>query len=154
MFQTWPVQISRIAPSSTPNCRARNNPTIATITGGRKLSTRMDCSVSNSGLNVEGWDQPTVEITVTKSMEDDYGPEKLDRAQQCLERVRIIAERQSDTDVVISTILPPRGGYFSPPLPPTTKGGVLVDYEIHVPRDAGLVIHHGKGYVSVSEVTG
>ena len=105
-------------------------------------------------LNVEGWDQPAVEITVTKSMGPDYGPEQQERVKQRVERVRVVAERHSDTDLVISTILPRRGGPFSPPLPRTTKGGVLVDYDIHVPRDARLVIHHGKGYVSVGDVTG
>ncbi len=49
MFHTCPVKISRMDPSSTPNCRVGNNATIATITPGRKLSTGMDCKVSSSG---------------------------------------------------------------------------------------------------------
>ena len=32
MFHTWPVKISRIAPSSTPNWRVGNSETIASIT--------------------------------------------------------------------------------------------------------------------------
>jgi hypothetical protein len=52
MFHTWPVKISRMEPSSTPNCRVGNSATMATITGGRKLSTGMDCSVSSSGIRM------------------------------------------------------------------------------------------------------
>jgi hypothetical protein len=100
-------------------------------------------------VNLEGWDQPAVEITVTKSLGPDYGPERQERAKQRLERVRVVAERRSDTDLLIATILPPRGG----PLPHSKQGGVILDYDIHVPRDTRLVIHHGKGFVSVTGVT-
>ena len=36
----------------------------------------------------------------------------------------------------------------------TTTGGVLIEYEIHVPRDSRLAIHHGTGLVTVEDVTG
>jgi hypothetical protein len=105
-------------------------------------------------LNVEGWDQAAVEITVTKSLEPDYVPEQQERVKQRLERVRVGAERHSDTDLAVLTVLPLRGGHLSPPFRRTTKAGVLLDYTIYVPRDTRLIIHHGKGYVSVSGVTG
>ena len=50
MFHTWPVKISRMEPSSTPNCRVGNSATMASITPGRKLRTGIDCSVSSSGI--------------------------------------------------------------------------------------------------------
>ena len=50
MFQTWPVKISRIEPSSMPSWRVGKSATIEIITPGRKLSTGIDCSVSSSGI--------------------------------------------------------------------------------------------------------
>jgi hypothetical protein len=109
---------------------------------------------SYGALNVEGWDRPAVEITVTKSLGPDYGPEKQAWATQRLEHLRVVAERHSDTELVISTTLAPRDSHASPSSPRPKKRGVLLDYDIHVPRDTRLVIHHGKGYVSVSDVIG
>ncbi len=39
MFHTWPVKISRIAPISNPSCRVGKSATMASMTGGKKLST-------------------------------------------------------------------------------------------------------------------
>ena len=52
MFQTWPVKISRIEPNSSPAWREGNSATIASITGGRKLRTGIDCSTSSSGIKI------------------------------------------------------------------------------------------------------
>jgi hypothetical protein len=41
-----------------------------------------------------------------------------------------------------------------PPWRRTTKGGVTIEYQIHLPRDSRLVIHHGGAYLLVSNVTG
>ena len=49
MFQTWPVKISKIEPSSTPICLCGKIATIASITPGKKLSTGIDCKISSSG---------------------------------------------------------------------------------------------------------
>jgi len=40
------------------------------------------------------------------------------------------------------------------PLEANTRHGVTVDYQIHVPRNSHVVIHHDFGYVCVSDVTG
>ena len=93
---------------------------------------------SSGHVMVEGWDQPEVEITVVKSM--PYGYDK-DRAAKELERVQIKSERVSPTELVISTL-------------PNHRGKVMVDYQIHVPRDSKLVIHHVSNYVFVSHVSG
>jgi len=105
---------------------------------------------SFGSLNVEGWDRPEVEVTVVKSRERYYEPKQHDQAARALERVRIVTERRSGRELTISTILPRRrfpylwGG----------KGDVIVDYQIHVPRDSRLQIHHRMGRVLVSNVTG
>jgi hypothetical protein len=105
---------------------------------------------SFGSVTVEGWDRPEVEVTVVKSRERYYEPEQQEHAARGLERVRIVAERQSDSELTISTIAPHKrfpylwGG----------KGGVKVEYLIHAPRDSRLVIQHGAGYVLVSNMTG
>lgn len=101
-------------------------------------------------LNVEGWDRPEVEVTVVKSRGRYYEPNRREQAARGLERVRIIAERHSDSELTISTILP----HHRFPRSLFGKSGVIVEYRIHVPRDSNLAIHHGTGRVLVSNVTG
>jgi len=107
-------------------------------------------SHSFGSVTVEGWDRPEVEITVVKSRGRYYEPEQREQAARGLERVRIVAERQSDSELTISTVAPRKrfpflwGG----------KGGVKAEYVIHAPHDSRLVIQHGAGYVMVSNMTG
>ena len=114
-------------------------------------------------LTVEGWDEPEVEITVTKSTNRFYQPERKEKAEQGFEQVRVVAERRSDTELSISTKLPARHGFPSAVLPSgrivvtmpkTSKRGVTVEYTVHVPRDSRVVVHHDNGYVWVSDVRG
>jgi len=109
---------------------------------------------SYGDLNLEGWDRPEVEITVIKSLPYDYEKNRPDTATKHLEAVRILTERKSNTDLVISTNLADRDGLVSPPLPRKTKGRVNIEYDIHAPRDSKLVIHHANGIVFVNDVSG
>ena len=114
-------------------------------------------------LSVEGWDEPEVEVTVTKSTNRFYPPERKEKAEQGFEQVRVVTERRSDKEVAISTMLPVRHGFPSAILPSrrlivtmpkTSQRGVTVEYRSHVPRDSRVVVHHDNGYVWVSDVTG
>jgi len=114
-------------------------------------------------LTVEGWDEPEVEIIVTKSTNSLYPPEGKAKAEQNFEQVRVAAERRSDKEVAISTTLPARHGFPTSILPSrrivvtmpkTSKRGVTVEYTVHVPRDSRVVVHQDNGYVWVSDVTG
>jgi hypothetical protein len=115
-------------------------------------------------VNVEGWDKPEVEITLTKSMPYDYKLKKPDEARKHLDSIQIATERKSDTELAISTILPRRrSASFKPNknfdplpviLPRKTSADVRVEYEIHAPRDSKLVIHHGVGSVTVIDIAG
>ena len=109
---------------------------------------------SYGDLSIEGWDQPVVEITVIKSMPFNYQLKQPEQATQQLERVAIKADRRSDTELAISTKLPSHNRFLSPTLSKTTSGGVGVQYQVHVPRDSRLVIQHGAGVVSVTDVSG
>lgn len=89
-------------------------------------------------LRVEGWDRPEVAITMTKSLPYGYERKHPGKAKQRLEGLRVIAERPSSTELAIST----------------TKSSLGLDYEIQVPRNSSLAIHHRVGFVSVSGVSG
>jgi len=114
-------------------------------------------------LTVEGWDEPEVEIVVTKSTDRFLEPEQKEHATKAFEQIRVTAERRSDLELVISTALPDRHGFpysilpsrqivFT--MPKKTTLGVTVDCTVHVPRGSQLVVHQDHGYVWVSDVAG
>jgi hypothetical protein len=105
-------------------------------------------------LFVEGGERPEVEITVTKSMRYKYESAQSQRAVQHMESLRVVTERRSPTELTISIMLPPSHRKWSPPLPSTTKAGVMLEYHLVVPRNSRLVIHQGVGNVLVRDVTG
>jgi hypothetical protein len=114
-------------------------------------------------LTVEGWDEPEVEITVTKSTNRFYQPDQKEKAEMHFDEIRVAAERRSDKELAISTTLPVRHGFPASVLPSrrivvtmpkTSKRGVTVEYTVHVPRDSRVVVHQDNGYVWVSDVTG
>jgi len=114
-------------------------------------------------LTVEGWDEPEVEITVTKSTDLFYEPEQEELAGKAFAQIRVAAERRSDKELAISTALPARRGFAYSILPSRqilftmpkkTTLGVTVEYTVHVPRDSRLVVHQDHGYVWVGDLTG
>ncbi len=107
---------------------------------------------SYGDLSVEGWGRPEVEVTVIKTLPYGYKAKQQEQATAHLERVRIVTLHESPRELSISTELPSRRHAWIPPFTRHTTGGVGVQYEIHVPRDSRLEIHHGTGFVSVSGV--
>lgn len=91
-------------------------------------------------LNIEGWDQPGVEVVLTRwsyATEADRGT-----VTKKLDSIRIGVARQGN-DLVIRT-----------PLPPRLHSHVLLDYRVMAPRSARLVIRHGTGDVVIGGVNG
>ena len=99
-------------------------------------------------LNVDGWDQPQVEMTLIKSF-DDYQPPK-DAAAR-LEAVKFTTDHPSPNELAIGTTIPPHS-FFRHPF--GGKGPVTVRYELRVPSDSHLVIHHGGGNILIGNITG
>jgi hypothetical protein len=97
-------------------------------------------------LSVDGWDEPQVEITITKTTDRFYKPGQYDEAKKRLELIQVVTERRSETELAITTTRPSRHGTWTP-LPSTTKAGVTVEYRIRVPRASHLIVHHDTGYV-------
>ena len=96
-------------------------------------------------LAVEGWDRPEVELTVIKSLDGLYDAKDQAEADKRLAAVQVSAERRSDTDLEIVTTVPHRSRLTHPF---GSTGGVTLEYQIHVPRNAKLVIQHGAGECS------
>jgi hypothetical protein len=92
---------------------------------------------STGELNVEGWDQPSVEVTVTRYM----WSRNAEQAKRDLDRVQVSKPVAVGNEITITT---------------THKRSlaVHVDYRIRVPRDSKLVIHHGSGDVVIYDVGG
>ncbi len=114
-------------------------------------------------LTVEGWNEPEAEIVVTKSTDRFLEPQQKEQAGKAFEQIRVVAERRSDKELAISTILPNRHGfpYSTLPsrqivftMPKRTTLGVTVDCMVRVPRDSRLVVHQDHGYVWVSDISG
>jgi len=108
---------------------------------------------SYDDLYVEGWDRPEVEISTTKFMPFDYARGHPEQATQHLESVRVETQRRAAGELDISIRLPRRSVRL-PLLPHTTRGGVRLECHLHVPRRSQLMIRHGDGIVSVSDVAG
>jgi hypothetical protein len=101
-------------------------------------------------LSVQGWDQPTVELTVTKTPDELYAAKDQATAAKRVEAVKVSAERKSDTELEINTT-PPHYSRWTHPFGP--MAGVWMQYRLRVPRNSKLVIHHENGEVMISGVT-
>jgi hypothetical protein len=114
-------------------------------------TVRIDGSYGD--LTVDGWDRPEVEVTVIKTLPYGYKAKQQDQGTADLDRVQIVTEHKSSPELTISTALPSRSAWI-PPFTHHSTGGVMIQYEIHVPRDSRLAIHHGTGTVTVINVAG
>jgi hypothetical protein len=100
-------------------------------------------------LNIEGWDQPQVQVVLTRlDYEDAKG---IDREKGKLERITVKTEKRSGNELVITTTLPHRN-YFVRKVRGKTDADM--NYRIMAPRNSHLVIHHGNGDVTVYNVGG
>jgi hypothetical protein len=107
---------------------------------------------STGELTIEGWDQPGVEITTTKSSKEEYLGADRDKAAKELDRVRISTKREGDA-LVITTEYPRHRAFpFVTPLQTVTNFDL--EYVIKVPRNARLIVKHDDGEVQVDDVTG
>jgi hypothetical protein len=125
---------------------ARKEPVRVTTTQSEEFAPGGTIHIDGSWgyLTVEGWDQPRVETIVTKSLGRYYEPEHSEIEADRLKAVQVALNRRSAGEVAISTKRDSRH----------SARGVELEYEIHVPRDSHLIIHHGTGYLQVAGVTG
>jgi hypothetical protein len=102
-------------------------------------------------LNIEGWDRPEVEITVTRSTYRPDTPQQQDLARRQLDAIKVAAQRNSPTELVINTAFPKRSFWAKMA---HCRPDVQMDYRIRVPRDSRLVLRLSTGDVVVYDVSG
>jgi hypothetical protein len=108
---------------------------------------------STGELTIEGWDQPGVEITTTKSTMLKYpaaGAER-DKASHMLDEVKV-SEATEGGQLVITTDFPRHRRFL--PRPSVGARDFDLEYLIKVPRDAKLIVDHDSGEIHFDEVTG
>jgi hypothetical protein len=108
---------------------------------------------STGELTIEGWDQPGVEITTTKSTKLEYsatGAEH-DKASHMLDEIKVTAAPQGN-DLVITTDFPRHRRFL--PRPSVGSRDFDLDYLIRVPRDAKIFVDHDAGEIHFDGVTG
>jgi hypothetical protein len=111
----------------------------------------IEVSGSAGELNIEGWDGPGVEITVTRSTYRTDTPREQDLAKRQLSAIQVTAERKSPTEMTIRTAIPRRGFWAR-----VGREGrnFQLDYRIRVPRNSKLALRHGTGDIIVTDVSG
>jgi hypothetical protein len=107
---------------------------------------------STGELTIEGWDQPGIEITTTKSSNEVRTPQEREKATRELERVKISTKRNGD-ELDVTTEFPQHRAFpFVTPLQNVTNFDL--EYRIKVPRNAKLIVKHEAGEVHVDDVAG
>jgi hypothetical protein len=102
-------------------------------------------------LNVEGWDRPEVEISLTRYTESESGAAHRDQVTKELNLIKVTTTGQGTKELAISTAIPPRN-----PLARLFDGRTKwnLDYRIRVPRDSKLIVQHDGGDLTVYDVAG
>jgi hypothetical protein len=107
---------------------------------------------STGELTIEGWDQPGVEITTTKSSREVRTPQEREKATRDLDRVKISTKREGD-ELDVTTEFPHHRAFpYVTPLDNVTNFDL--EYRIKVPRNARLIVRHEAGDVHVDDVAG
>jgi hypothetical protein len=102
-------------------------------------------------LNVEGWDRPEVEISLTRYTESDNVPAQREQITKELNLIKVTTTGQGTKELTISTAIPPRN-HFARLFDGRTKWNL--DYRIRVPRDSKLVVEHDGGDLTAYDVAG
>ena len=96
---------------------------------------------STGELNIEAWDQPQVEITVTRSAWTSDTPAAREKMTRELNLSTVTHEKKSAAELVLATLH-------------KRSNTIHLDYRIMVPRTSHLVIEHRIGDVVVNGVEG
>lgn len=91
-------------------------------------------------VNIVGWDQPQMELTVTKSTHRRYAPEDMEKALTELDKI-VVSMETAGNHVVVRTEFPAH-----------TRVKANLQYTIHVPRQTRIIVRHQAGEVKVHDV--
>jgi hypothetical protein len=110
----------------------------------------LEVKESHGNVNIIGWEQPQIEVTVTKSTNRRFSREDIDQAIAELDRIVVTTDHVADNHVVIRTQLPSPNGYIR-----TSRGRskVKLQYTIKVPKQTKIIVTQDEGQVSVRNVS-
>jgi hypothetical protein len=111
----------------------------------------LEVKESHGNVNIIGWEQPQIEVTVTKSTSKRFTREDIDQAIAELDRIIVTTDHVSENRVVIRTQLPSPDGYIR-----TARGGrskVKLSYTIKVPKQTKIIVTQDEGQVSVKNIS-
>jgi hypothetical protein len=94
---------------------------------------------STGELNIEGWDEPRVELTVTRSDWVGHSAAKHEKATRKLNDIHVALTKNGSGELVVSTAR-------------HRSMNINLDYRIMVPRNSRLVIRHHTGDVVIDGV--
>ena len=105
---------------------------------------------SHGDLNIVGWDRPEVEVTVNKSSKRLYAQKDVDAAKKRLDLITVKAVRKSAGELEVRTAFPSRT------LKRLARGksDLMMEYQIHVPRQSHIVAAQDIGAITISGVAG
>ena len=103
-------------------------------------------------VTIEGWDQPGMEITTTKSTKDLFMPKDRERELKELDSVRV-STKLNGNELVVNTEFPHHKSFpWVSPVSDTTDFDL--EYRIMVPRDTKIIVKHDAGEVHLVGLTG
>ena len=100
---------------------------------------------------IEGWDQPEVEVRLSKATAQQHGPEELDEALRHLDSIKITTAKTAENELTITTRFPSRNLFLRPL---RAKSNLELIYRIKAPRELSLKIEHEVGEVRVKDIRG
>jgi hypothetical protein len=101
-------------------------------------------STVDGELHVEGWDQPTVEITLARTAFCHASAKEMEEGEARLKGIEVVVRKTNSGDLEISSRFPARNWLLRTFRGP---GDFSLDYRVKVPRNAKLVIRHDVGDV-------
>jgi hypothetical protein len=111
----------------------------------------LEVKESHGNVKIIGWEQPQIEVTVTKSTTRRFTREDIDHAIAELDRIVVTTDHVGENRVVIRTQFPSRDGYIR-----TARGGkskVKLNYTIKVPKETKIIVTQDEGQVSVKNIS-
>jgi hypothetical protein len=108
---------------------------------------------STGEVTIEGWDQPGIDITTTKSTKLAYGATgaERDKAAHMLDEVKVTHAIQGN-DFLITTEFPRHTRFL--PRPSVGSRDFNLEYLIRVPRNANIFVDHDSGEIHLDDLTG
>lgn len=109
----------------------------------------LEITDSIGDMDIAGWDQPEIEIVITKSTQRRYAVGELDRVLAALDRIVVSTEQRTADHLLVKTAFPSRIAMHAM----SGRSNVHLRYSIHVPRNTRLVVRHEMGELKVRDVT-